>query len=298
MKTEIKFFRIQAKHSGKFQDVLEQSQDNGANVGQWDDNPGDQQRWRLIPEDVVMPELPALGQLPRVRPRLEGTFRPSPQGKTYIVNRQFVPFFAVEDADHDGSWKVKNSPYYMLETQQRYISKDEWFLTNDTSEVLNLEFENTSGWSETESSEFTHTTSMTVSASAGYGPVEASVEVTQEFSTTEGTESGRFGERTKTVSIPVGANKTVAGWAIESVFVLRRMDGSTVKSWSVHGGYFFDEFPDHVVASIPNRLVPFLEVLETALDETSRGECDPDRAKAIAQLARAATAIVEARKPD
>ena len=79
---------------------------------------------------------------------------------------------------------------------------------------------------------------------------------------------------------------------------MRLLNGRIMKSWSVEGGHFHDDFPDEAVATTPKRLLPFLEALEKELDGSSGGNWDPDRAKALAQLARAATAIVESREPD
>jgi hypothetical protein len=150
-----------------------------------------------------------------------------------------LPFYLVDDPSYDGAWKLKYSPYYILEREVKYVSEENWFQYNGSTRDVTLEFAAVEGWEKSESESFSHTTSISFGAEG----VIFSSEVSYEFGYSSEQSFTESGEKTHTRTYTVAPGKSVAVWTAESVFTLRRADQSIVKNWHRNGGWYVDEFP-------------------------------------------------------
>ena len=172
---------------------------------------------------------------------------PSVTGQT-IDRIVYVPFTAIEDKERRLSWKVKNSPFYMVERQISY--RVELFGYNQTSGEQTITETIKTGVSKTQSESFSVNTGISVTSEAGVsffgigGKVSATVSVEMGWQSSTGIT--QFQERSIEKSIIVPPNKAMALWATGYSLMVRRSDNSFLPhQMAFEVDYFVhDEYPN------------------------------------------------------
>ena len=111
-------YRIENMNSKKYLDVLGQSMEDGAQVGQWDDDPGDQQRWLIMPV-------------------------PGGGGKVYIINVHSGAFLDVLGASKESGAGVGQYSYQDPKTTPPPVSgeQQQWRLGSTPDDYVRIENE-------------------------------------------------------------------------------------------------------------------------------------------------------------
>lgn len=183
------------------------------------------------------------------QPTLTSTMPPSFATGQAIDRIVHVPFTAIEDKERSLSWKVKNSPFYMVERQVSY--KVKFFNYNQTTREQTITEIVTTGVTETQSKSFSVNTGILVKSETGVsflGIVEAKVSATisVEMGWQSSTLITQFQESSIEKSIIVPPNKAMALWVTTYRFMVRRSDNSYLPhQMAFEANYFVhDEYPN------------------------------------------------------
>ncbi len=165
-------------------------------------------------------------------PQLNSYSRPSTYSGTTIDRIVTVPFTAVEDTAYSVAWKVQNSPFYSLERQVAY--QLELFNHNQTSTPQTVSKTVTTGISHSQSSSFSTTTGISVTAESGVsflgtgGKVSATVSVELGWETSTGIE--QFREDSVLKQLVTAPNSAGALWTTAYKLMVVRGDNTYLNS--------------------------------------------------------------------
>ncbi|QFY42758.1 hypothetical protein F6R98_09090 [Candidatus Methylospira mobilis] len=182
------------------------------------------------------------GSLEHLPPPLTEHAPPPPTLEPFATRVLRLPFFMIKDDERDSAWKARNSPWYYLRRQVKFISKEGWFIYNNTSTEQERSWKTTKGWSKTDSQSFSITTGMSVSASASFFGTGVTTEFSMELGySTESSFTETYTEETE-IKIKAPAKTSVVMWQGQSTFTLLRSDGSEAGRWvrNDDGLYFLE----------------------------------------------------------
>ena len=162
-----------------------------------------------------------------------------------------VPCMIIRDDDHNGPWRVTNSPFYRLERQVFYKFINHYD-NSQGSLPQSFHWEISYGMTTTQSQTVWEETGVELSVEAGVSIYGARETVTATVSEKMGYESmnsiSELESNTLTIDVNVPANKAAALWQRYNRFVLYRHNGTDlepVSSWQCGiNSYVMDEYPD------------------------------------------------------
>jgi len=175
----------------------------------------------LIPEQA-----PPAGATLR-RPTLQSYDRPSPFEQDTVHYTTSLPWFTVKDSALSDIDKLRTSPVYRLEREDRYRLADHGY--NDTTETQAHSYTYTEGVNKSVSESFSHTAGFEIGFEwemvKGF---KVSGKLSYSFTHTQETTEGWSKEESRTTSIMVPPGTAVALYTVESKYRLFRQDGVQV----------------------------------------------------------------------
>lgn len=229
------YWKIRNDLSGKYLDVLAARTGVGAPVSQWDDDPGDQQLWKIDSAGQI--DLPVLktGIFSSDPPALTGLGEPS-NGVPVVVENILVPFFLIRDETmKEPSVQVSRSPYYVMSTSKQWVAVK--FDSNPGSESMDVTVTETKTTETSMRTEIEQTVSATVTAKVGSAVAEMSASISA--SRTEKSATGQVIGKSQSDqrTYKVGPRSSQVFWNAKYKVRLTRLEGDQIKSWEKPGPF-------------------------------------------------------------
>jgi hypothetical protein len=235
-------YRIKAKHSNLYLDVLGQGIHNEDNVAQWQHTGLDNQVWQLEQAGSFRTP-PAPRNNKPVQPGIVMTSHGEPDDYIgELTGVEWIPAHKVQDPGMSFIRRMAESPWYYLERHRSYVVEGDnyWPLGSFKGKVKKTAMV-TKSWTEATQRSFSVTTGIEVEAGgeAFGGSVKSSLSMTatmsSSFSQTE--------EKKEGITYEVEENTSFCVFTIFDTFILRRLNGTKVKSWTLARGNGAASFP-------------------------------------------------------
>lgn len=181
-------------------------------------------------DDLPLPAVEESGDVSASAPELE-SHEPPVSLEHHAVRVTHIPCFMVDDPDLDLYVRPTKSPYYSIERRVRLITKEEWFIFNDSSADQKRTWTTTVGWSETNAHDFTSTVGVSFESGSNF-IAKFSLTMSAEFSYNNHSSFTETYEESETIEITAAAKTSTVMWQAQSEFILRRADGTEVSRWS------------------------------------------------------------------
>lgn len=227
---EDNIFKILNSNSGKVQSVNDASLSDGANITQYDWNGNPPEQWKVIEAENAEFSLPivTIESLPEV-PQYENANQSLPNTTPVITAYTLIPCVMISDTWSDSD-KVNNTPYYMLYKKQYWKNIDSHTFAPNTQYMSETKY----GMNQTNQESMTQTTSISVTADAGFsfGKMSSSISttVTDELQVSKSTTTELMTEQTNTETIENPNNYEVSWtkFALVTEYYLARADGTVI----------------------------------------------------------------------
>ncbi|XLP22169.1 RICIN domain-containing protein [Bacillus toyonensis] len=253
------YYKITNQNSGLVMDVKGKSTSNSALLEQLDWYNESFQKWAFEPLDsITLPsvETQPLPNVPQYTSADENTL--PDQTDPVITNYTLMPCIMVTDNNWSASNKITNTPYYMLIKTQYWKKIDSHTFAPNTKYTSTTEY----GMNQTDQESMTETTSISVTADAGFsfGKMSSSISttVTNELQVSKSTTTELMTDVTTTeeISNPYTYEIKWTKYALVTQYDLKRADGTSVTaSWTVidkneeQESYYPLDSPPEVMAS-------------------------------------------------
>ena len=211
-------------------------------VTTWPDEANDPQyNWEIdTKKELAIPNAPNLTDIGASRMELERKVKKGliqGTGDTVdigVLDTRFVNCIFVHDWKDVGGneksleWKLKNSPYYILERHAKWHLENQ--LRNSTDSEQNSTVVVETNWSEETAAGFAATVGGKISAGLeGLGTAEVSWSFTTSFTRT----LGKGGKKSVTVNLNAKPGNTAYAFSQKDKLVLKRKDGEKVMEWDL-----------------------------------------------------------------
>jgi hypothetical protein len=228
------FYTIKNSNSGKLLDVYYDKTVNNAPITQYAANGKDDQLWSFKESNPSF-NLPSIqvSTLPNV-PQYTSSDENLSSTTPIVTAYTLMPCIMVKDAWDDPT-KIQSTPYYMMYKKQYWKNIDSHTFAPNTQYTSTTEY----GMSQTDQTSMTETTSISVTADAGFsfGPLSSSVSttVTNELQVSKSTTTELMTDQqiTETIENPNDYEVSWTKFALVTEYYLARADGTVIGDWTV-----------------------------------------------------------------
>ena len=175
---------------------------------------------------------------PKVTPKLTSlTQPPEHYEEVRLAKTSYIPCWMVDDTK-DLQWRLKYSPYYVMERKQRY-RKAAWTYNPSSDKDDELKYKVTTGFTKEQSNTFSATTGFSVTSSVeagveGVAKAGISTTISAELGFSTGTSISNMKSEEAEVTVKVPPLTACAIYVLSSEYTLRRADGDKVQdTWSI-----------------------------------------------------------------
>ncbi|OTW86911.1 hypothetical protein BK702_15025 [Bacillus thuringiensis serovar cameroun] len=231
------YFKIMNQNSGLVMDVAGKSKSNSAHLEQLDWYNESFQKWAFETiESIVLPSVQTQPLPDAPQYTSAGDNNLPDQTDPVITDYTLMPCIMVNDNGWSPSNKITNTPYYMLTKTQYWKKIDSHTFAPNTIYTSSTEY----GMNQTDQESMTETTSISVTADAGFsfGKMSSSISttVTNELQVSKSTTTELMTDVTTTeeISNPYKYEIKWTKYALVTQYDLKRADGTSVTaSWTV-----------------------------------------------------------------